>query len=158
MKDEDDDLQTSKKTDMDFKSKGSASIVDQKFIEVNENGDPTFDMYNIPNVNLKKIKSTLPKYDPHDLTTANIDLKFDSKLPSYKDFEMLVKMAQSLQNRLNAANSKLIEKDKDIELIKKQSKHASSDLFNDRLHFAFLFASPLVRILNGELQNIMQLN
>ena len=31
-------------------------------------------------------------------------------------------------------------------------------MFQNRLHFAFLFSSPLMRKLNGKLESIMQLN
>jgi hypothetical protein len=116
-----------------------------------------FDMNLIPEIGMKKIHSVRPEYTPIDVHDHAIHM--DGRNKGFSNvFEKLMKYAKNLEGKLQEANSKLYEKDKDIELMQKISKMQSDHEDPHRVHFAFLFSSPLVRFINNKMQNIMQLN
>ena len=125
----------------DFKSKNSHTVEDNKPIKVSEEV-LQFDVNKIQSVGLKKIKSMKNNYDKSSLYNLPLDVSlrgFRNNDEIYK----LIRYAKSLEFMLK-------EKEKDIAVMKSLAKQNS----RNNLHFAFLFSSPLVRILNNEMQNI----
>lgn len=93
-------------------------------------------------------KSSFPQID----TSGIIDKIQDSMLKS-KVGDLISQLQQELKN----SQIELEKKNKSLEQLGK-SGYNPLDMGNSKLHFAFLFASPLVRDVNGKLRDIMQLD
>ena len=71
--------------------------------------------------------------------------------------EKLMKVFSSYDEELKKAQLQLVEKDKDIEVIKKKSLNPL-DMSENKLHFVFLFSSPLVKNKDQKITKVPLIN
>ena len=108
-------------------------------------------------MNLKKIKSWVPKLNSELSNSATSEkLLIDNKLSLI--IEQLVQENRSLSSRLAVVTNELNEKSESIEKIKRLKNISPFDMIDDKVHFAFLFASPLTRVVNGIAKTSPQLD
>ena len=148
-------LVNSKFTGGKQKSSAAAEIV--KSIELSSKYSQDFDMKQIKEVEFKKTKSQVTKITPINVNTSSILSSITDKKLSEIIYQ-LMKHNESLSSQLEVVKHELDERSADIEKMKKFKNINALDMSENNIHFAFLYASPLVREIKGKLQSIMQLN
>lgn len=71
--------------------------------------------------------------------------------------DQLEGMFSQFKEQLRNSQNELEKRNKSLEIIQKSSLNPL-DMSKNKLHFAFVFSSPLVRELNGGIREIMQLD
>ena len=101
---------------------------------------------------LKRTRSAEEEPEIENSDSLYTELQLQHKDISNPIVSKLLNYAKNLESELEATKTKLNDQSNNDPSSRKNS------MFQNRLHFAFLFSSPLIRKMNGKLQSIMQLN
>ena len=115
------------------------------------------DEYNNLELKMKKTKSNFVQKTNVKLESQN-SLDHLGHKESSEMLLQLLKERESFKEKLRLAKRAIVVRDEQLERMKSQGNILPLDMTNARLHLAFLFSSPLIRNINGKIENIMQLD
>ena len=128
-----------------------------KSIDLSNAYSKEFDMSGIKEIEFKKTKSQVTKIKPISINATSILSSITDKKLS-EIIMQLMKHNETLSSQLEVVKHELDEKSADIEKMRKFKNINPLNMTENKIHFAFLYASPLVREMKGKVQSIMQLN